>query len=232
MDGYLFDLDGVLVPTAALHQQAWAALFGEFFAADGVRPPYGADDYYKYVDGRPRCDGVAAVLASRGLTLPWGDPFDPPTAPTVCGLGNRKDQYFNAALAAAADFAPYPETVPVLQALGGRGAGLAVVTSSENATQVLARAGLTDWFPVVVDGRHRRLHGLAGKPAPDTFTAAAGLLGLSPARCAVVEDAVAGVAAGRAGGFGLVAGVDRGAGAPALAAAGADAVMTSLEGLL
>jgi HAD superfamily hydrolase (TIGR01509 family) len=231
VDGYLFDLDGVLVPTAALHQQAWAALFGEFLAADGAQPAYTTDDYYRYVDGRPRYDGVAAVLASRGLTLPWGDPSDPPEANTVCGLGNRKDGHFNTALAAAT-LTPYPETVPVLRALAGRGAALAVVTSSENAAQVLSQVKLAGWFQVVVDGRYRRQHGLAGKPAPDTFTAAAGRLGLAPARCAVVEDAVAGVAAGRAGGFGLVAGVDRGAGATALEAAGANVVMTSLEGLL
>ncbi|MDR1790690.1 MAG: HAD-IA family hydrolase [Propionibacteriaceae bacterium] len=232
MDGYLFDLDGVLVPTAALHQQAWRRMFEECFASQ-THPPasYADDDYYRCLDGRPRYDGVADVLASRGIALPWGSPDDAPAAETVCGLGNRKDAYFRDLLAAG-ELQPYPETVGVLQTLRERGAVFAVVSSSENARQVLQRAGLGEWFTHIVDGRYRSDHGLRGKPAPDTFLAGADLLGLAASRCAVVEDALSGVAAGRAGGFGLVAGVDRETQAQPLYDAGADVVIDSLEGLL
>jgi beta-phosphoglucomutase family hydrolase len=228
MDGYLFDLDGVLAPTALLHMRAWERLFTEFI---GKREPYTDADYYQHLDGKPRYDGVAAFLASRDIDLPWGDPGDSPDAATVCGLGNRKDGYFNAALDAS-QLHPYPETLGVLRALRDRGARLAVVTSSGNAGQVLNRVGLADWFEVIVDGTYRQAHELAGKPAPDTFLAAAGLLGLAAGQCAVVEDATSGVIAGKAGGFGLVVGVDRNDRAQELAAAGADLVIDSLEGLL
>ncbi|MDR1711525.1 MAG: HAD-IA family hydrolase [Propionibacteriaceae bacterium] len=231
MDGYLFDLDGVLAPTAELHRRAWERMFAEFLASLPGTAAYTDFDYYHHLDGRPRCDGIADVLKSRCVELPWGSPDDPPDAITVCGLGNRKDAYFLAALDAGG-LAPYPETVSVLRALDSRAAVFAVVSSSQNAQKVLDRTGLSGWFPHVVDGRYRVANGLGGKPAPDMFLAAADLVGLPPANCAVVEDAISGVAAGRAGGFGLVVGVDRGSQAQALLDAGADVVVDSLEGLL
>jgi HAD superfamily hydrolase (TIGR01509 family) len=214
-----------------LHRRAWADLFQAVFAQAGVSQPYSDRDYFVHLDGRPRQDGVAAVLASRGLDLPWGDPDDPPERDSVHGLGRRKNQAFQAALSRHG-VQPYPETVAVTRALSQAGWDMAVVSSSANAGPVLAACGLTETFPLVVDGRLANRLGLAGKPAPDSFLYAARQLGLGPARAVVVEDARSGVAAGRAGGFGLVVGVDRGAGRAALLAAGADLVVNDLTELL
>ncbi|MDR1386876.1 MAG: beta-phosphoglucomutase family hydrolase [Propionibacteriaceae bacterium] len=226
----LFDLDGVLAPTAELHRQAWADLFQAVFAQAGLTPPYTEADYFTHLDGRPREDGVAAVLASRGLDLPWGGPDDPPDRDSVHGLGQRKNLAFLAALHGHG-VQPYPEAEAVTEALRRAGYGLAVVSSSANARPVLAAVGLADRFPLVVDGLVASRVGLAGKPAPDTFVYAARSLGLEPAQAVVVEDARSGVAAGRAGGFGLVVGVDRGAGRAALLEAGADLVVDDLTEL-
>ncbi|MDR1807661.1 MAG: HAD-IA family hydrolase [Propionibacteriaceae bacterium] len=195
-----------------------------------VVPDYTDADYYAHIDGRPRYDGIQAVLASRGLTLPWGDPTDPPGDATICALGNRKNATF-AALLARTGVPPFPGTLPALEQLRSRGLRLAVVSSSRNARAVLDGAGLTGFFELVVDGVVAADEGLPGKPAPDTFLFAARRLGVMPDRAVVVEDALAGVAAGRAGAFGLVVGVDRGAGAGALRAAGADVVIRGLEEL-
>lgn len=232
MAAVLFDLDGVLTPTSDLHRAAWRAVLGAFLADAGVRP-YDEDDYFRHVDGLPRYDGVRAVLASRGLRLPEGSPDDPPGSATVCALGNRKDAQF-AELLERDGIAPYPGSLALVDALAGAAVpvALGVVSSSRNARAVLDRAGLTARFAVVVDGLVAQAHGLEGKPAPATFRYAAGVLGVAPERCAVVEDAVQGVQAGRAGGFGLVVGVDRGAGPDALRAAGADAVVTDLAVLV
>lgn len=227
----LFDLDGVLLSTSELHRRAWSDLFTGWFAEHGVTPAYTDADYFAFIDGRPRYDGVQAVLASRGVELPWGDPSDGPEAATVCGLGNLKNAAFEAELDVASP-PPFPETIPVLFRLLRDGAKLAVVSSSHNARRVLVGAGIIDAFEVVVDGEVAVAHGLPGKPAPDTFGYAAQAIGVEPAHAVVVEDATFGVAAGRAGGFGLVVGVDRGAGAGALFAAGADVVVTSLEELV
>ena len=227
----LFDLDGVLTPTAEIHMRAWAALFDEVLAAHGAPDPYTDDDYFRYVDGRPRYDGVQAVLASRGIDLPWGDPGDPPGTDTVCGLGNRKNAVFSATLEREG-IAPYPGSLALVDRLGARGVPAAVVSSSKNATQVLAAAHLLDRFPVIVDGVVAAEEHLPGKPAPDLFLAAAERLGVAPERAVVVEDAVSGVAAGAAGPFGLVVGVDRGVGAQALTEAGADLVVHDLAELL
>jgi beta-phosphoglucomutase family hydrolase len=206
-EAILFDLDGVLLDTAIVHRRAWADLFTAYFAQTGVSPAYTDADYLAYLDGRPRYDGVQAVLASRGVTLPWGEASDPPDRPTVCGLGNAKNQAFQAALAGGVT--AFPETVSVLLGLLRAGHRLAVVSSSRNAQTVLAAAGLTPAFQAIVDGETAREQHLAGKPAPDLFTYAAALLQVAPTAAVVVEDALAGVAAGRAGGFGLVIGVDR-----------------------
>ncbi len=224
----LFDLDGVLTPTAAVHMRAWTATFDEVFAAHGLTPPYADADYFAHVDGRPRYDGVDAVLRSRGLELPWGAPEDPADAGTVCGIGNRKNARFEALLAEQG-VAPYPDALDALDAVAAAGVASAVVSSSRNARDVLDAAGIGDRFTTIVDGGVAAREGLAGKPMPDTFRRAAELLGVPVTAAVVVEDAVAGVAAGRAGGFGFVLGVDRGAGAAALQAAGADRVVVSLS---
>lgn len=227
LDAVLFDLDGVLTPTAQVHMAAWARLFSPILEAAGAAP-YSDADYFAYVDGKPRYDGVAALLASRGISLEWGDPGDGPEAETVCGLGNRKNALFTAVLAADG-VDPYPGSVAFLDALAARGGvKVAVVSSSKNARAVLSAAGLIDRFEVIVDGVVSAEHHIAGKPAPDTYLYAAGQVGVPPGRAVVVEDATSGVASGRAGGFGHVLGVDRGAGREALLAHGADIVVEDL----
>lgn len=240
VDAVLFDLDGVLTPTAEVHMRAWEQLFTGVLAAlpegvedtDGVdRSPYTDRDYFEHVDGRPRYEGVQTFLTSRGIELPYGSPDDSPDAPTVCGLGNRKNELFNTILDAEG-IEPYPGSVRLLDALERRGTAMAVVTSSRNGPHVLDRSGLAPRFEVVVDGTVAVEQGLAGKPAPDTFRYAARRLGVDPARCAVLEDAVSGVRAGASGDFATVVGVDRGVGADVLREAGADLVVTDLAELL
>lgn len=230
-DAVLFDLDGVLTPTADVHMHAWQSLFDEVFAAWNITPAYTAHDYYEYVDGKKRYDGVAAVLRSRSVEVRWGDPADPPTADTVCGIGNRKNGYFEAALRADG-IAPYPGSLTVLDLLRAAGTPVAVVSSSKNAEEVLRTAGIRDRFVVVVDGVVAERDDLASKPAPDMFLAAARMLGVEPSRAAAVEDAVSGVRSAAAGGFGVVIGIDRGVGAQALWGAGADVVVDDLAELV
>ncbi|MEH0111269.1 beta-phosphoglucomutase family hydrolase [Tersicoccus sp. MR15.9] len=229
-DAVLFDLDGVLTPTAQIHRTAWAEMF-DAFLADRDQPPFTDADYFAHVDGRPRTDGVRAFLASRGITLPEGSPDDPEDAETVNGLGNRKNAAFTAVLTRDG-IAPYPASARLLDALQQRGTAMAVVSSSRNAGPVLEAAGIARDFACVVDGEVAAADHLAGKPAPDTFLRAATLLEVEPARAVVVEDATSGVAAGHAGHFGLVIGVDRGAGADALTNAGADVVVAELDEVL
>ena len=219
----LFDLDGVITPTAVVHRAAWAELFNGYLAAEHPEvSPYAEADYYAYVDGKPRYDGVRDLLASRGITVP---------EEKVRELGDRKNDAFNAVLDRDG-VAAYPGSVRLLDHLRGLGLPLAVVSSSANAPHVLAVAGLADRFATVVDGKVAAELALAGKPAPDTFLHAAEALGISAGRAVVIEDAVSGVQAGAAGGFGLVIGVDRGAGEPALRAAGADVVVGDLAELV
>ena len=248
-DAYLFDLDGVLTPTVELHRRAWRETFEALFAklaaeranstsaAAGTAtagtaelPPYTERDYFDSLDGRPRFDAVAALLAARGIDLPEGAPGDD-GLDTVIGIGNRKNRAFREVLERDG-IAAYPGSVRLLDRLSVLGGRLAVVSSSRNAEQVLAAAGLRDRFETVVDGVAAASEGLAGKPAPDTYLHAAARLGIPPERAVVLEDAGSGVAAGRAGGFGLVVGVDRGAGAEALRRDGADVVVNDLEELL
>jgi beta-phosphoglucomutase family hydrolase len=232
----LFDLDGVITPTAEVHMRAWAEMFDAFLAdaeapGGGDRSPYTEADYFAHVDGKPRYDGVRDLLGSRGIELPEGEDDDPPTATTVKGLGNRKDGAFNAVLRRDGVEA-YPGSVRLLDHLRELEVPLAVVSSSRNAQAVLDAAGMADRFPVVVSGAVAAEQHLPGKPAPDTFLHAARELGADPAKAVVVEDAVSGVRAGAAGGFGLVVGVDRGAGEQVLADAGADVVVRDLDELL
>jgi alpha,alpha-trehalase len=232
-EAVLFDLDGVLTKTARVHAAAWKRLFDPFLetrAAESGRPfvPFDADaDYRRHVDGKPRYDGVAAFLESRGIELPAGTADDGPEALTVHGLGNRKDAYFLEELAAHGvdRFESAPDLVRTLRAEDVR---TGVVSSSSNCAAVLEAAGITDLFDVRVNGLDVARLGLRAKPAPDAFLEAAHRLGVEPARAVVVEDAVAGVQAGRAGKFGLVIGVNHGGRSLALREAGADALVADL----
>lgn len=236
-DAMLFDLDGVITDTAAVHASAWKALFDDFLrrrAAERGEPfqPFEiATDYVRHVDGRRRYDGVAEFLRSREIELPPGAPSDPPDAATVAGLGNAKNLYFNEALERSG-VAVFDDTIQVVRTVHGWGKGVAVVSASENCVPILRTAGLLDLFPVRVTGVEAAERGLAGKPAPDTFLEAARELGVAPGRGVVFEDAISGVEAGRAGGFGLVVGVARTGRGEALAAAGADVVVTDVRALL
>jgi HAD superfamily hydrolase (TIGR01509 family) len=229
-DAALFDLDGVLTPTALVHMQAWSATFSDLFRSKGIEPAYEDEDYFAHVDGVPRYDAVRAVLASRGVVLPEGATEDPPGADSVRGVGNSKNVHFLDLLGDGV--APYPDALALLDRLAERDVACAVVSSSRNARAVLGAAHLTDRFRVVVDGEVARREGLPGKPSPRTFEFAAAALGARTDRCVVLEDAVSGVAAGAAGDFGLVVGVDRGAGAEALRRAGAHLVVDDLTELV
>ncbi|WP_245980138.1 HAD family hydrolase [Gryllotalpicola protaetiae] len=225
----LFDLDGVLTPTAVVHRRAWALLFEEYFARVGAGP-YEESDYFAHIDGKPRYDGVRDELAAHGITLPEGDHDDGPDAETVCGLGNRKNLEFNRVLAEEG-VTPYPGSLEFLDAVDAAGIRSAVVSSSANAVDVLNAAGIADRFVTVVDGKVARDQRLAGKPSPETYEYGARLLGTDAAHSVVVEDATSGVAAGRAGGF-IVIGVDRGTGRDALLREGADVVVEDLAELV
>lgn len=226
----LFDLDGVLTPTAVVHEQAWAQLF-EGYLADTEHAGYRGSDYFDFIDGKPRFDGVRDFLTSRGITLPEGPLDDSPAHETVHGLGNRKNAVFNS-IVENHGVTPYPGSVRFLKAALDRGLKVAVVSSSRNAPAVLKAAGLDGYFSVVVDGQRAAATGLAGKPDHATFTYAAQLLGVPTQDCIVVEDAVSGVQAGSAGDFRAVIGVDRGAGRQTLLDAGATLVVEDLDELL
>ncbi|AZS37715.1 Beta-phosphoglucomutase [Microbacterium lemovicicum] len=227
-DAVLFDLDGVLTPTAEVHMHAWKTMFDELFRARGITPAYTDDDYFAHLDGKKRYDGVASLLSSRGIEVPFGDPDDPPSAETVCGIGNRKNVVFSRVLRDDGIQA-YPGSIALVDRLVAAGTPVAVVSSSKNAEEVLRVAGIRDRFDVVMDGVIAERDGLASKPAPDVFVEAARMLGVEPSASAAVEDAISGVQSAAAGGFGLVVGVDRGAGADRLRDAGADVVVSDLE---
>lgn len=229
----LFDLDGVLTPTADVHRRAWKRVFDQALSrhlGDDAEP-FDVDDYLQYVDGKPRYDGVASFLASRGIELPPGDAMDEPSLDTRTGIGNLKNREFNAVLEESG-VVPYPGSVALLEHLLSRGIDVGVVSSSANARAVLRAAGLIDRFEVIVDGVVAKQEGLAGKPSPATFLHASTLMGVDPAEAVVVEDALSGVEAGVAGGFGLVVGVDREDQSDALIAAGADLVVSDLADLV
>ncbi|MEM9042128.1 MAG: beta-phosphoglucomutase family hydrolase [Actinomycetota bacterium] len=222
-DAVLFDLDGVITPTAEIHERAWGELFAAF--------DYTERDYLEHIDGRPRYDGVRTFLASRGIELPDGSPDDPPGDDTVAAMGNRKNLLFNDVLGRDG-MAAYPGSQATLDLLAEEGVDAAIVSSSKNALSVLRAAGLDDRFDVVVDGVVAADEGLAGKPAPDGYLLGARRLGVAPDRTIVVEDATSGVAAGAAGGFAVVIGVDRGAGHHVLLDHGATFVVDDLAELL
>jgi beta-phosphoglucomutase family hydrolase len=229
----LFDLDGVLTGTAALHREAWKQTFDEFLRQrDGAAfSPFTDHDYAEYVDGRPRADGVRQFLASRDITLPEGDPEDPVGENTVNGVGNRKNELV-LRIIAERGVSPYSGSVRYLGEAEKAGLAIAVVTSSANGGAVLDAAGLGHFVRARVDGIVIRRDGLRGKPAPDSFLAGAKALGVAPDQAAVFEDALAGVEAGRAGGFGYVVGVNRANQADELRSHGADIVVDDLADLL
>ena len=233
----LFDLDGVLTRTADLHAAAWKEMFDDFLGhrepatGEDVRPFDIRRDYGAYVDGRPRLEGVRAFLASRHISIPEGDDDDPPDRVTLHGLGNRKNEAVLARIRTDG-VAVFDGSVRYLRAVRDAGLRRAVVSSSANTADVLAVTGLDALIEVRVDGVVAKERGLPGKPAPDTFLAAAALLGVEPSSAAVFEDALAGVEAGRAGHFGAVIGVDRLDQADELAARGATRVVADLAELL
>jgi beta-phosphoglucomutase family hydrolase len=226
----LFDLDGVLTPTATVHERAWQELFEGYLASLPAVAGYRESDYFDHIDGKPRFDGVRDFLASRGIVLPEGPTDDDPVNTTVQGLGNRKNRIFNDIVSAGVE--PFEGSVRFLQAALAQGLKVAVVSSSRNAPAVLKAAGLSAHFAVVVDGVVAAAAGLPGKPSPATYNYAAQLLDLPSEDCVVVEDAVSGVQAGHAGSFHSVIGVDRGAGRRTLLDAGATLVVNDLEELL
>ena len=233
----LFDLDGVLTQTATVHAAAWKEMFDAFLDAHATRtgsafvPFDPVRDYDEYVDGKPRYDGVRSFLAARGIQLPDGSPDDLPAAETVHGLGNRKNELV-LALIDRNGVAAYEGSVRYVHAVRDARLHRAVVSSSANCKEVLEAAGIDDLFEVRIDAIVARREHLQGKPAPDTFLAAARALGVKPAEAAVFEDALAGVAAGRAGRFGFVVGVNRAGQADALREHGADVVVSDLAELL
>jgi len=218
----LFDLDGVVTPTAEVHMLAWSEMFNAYLEEQPGQAAYTDADYFAHVDGKPRYDGVRDFLASRGIPAPED---------LVVELGDRKNDAFNEVLERDGVTA-YPGSVALLDHLRALGKPLAVVSSSANAPSVLEAAGLADRFDTVVSGAVAKERGLPGKPSPDTFEYAAEVLGATPATSVVLEDAVSGVRAGRAGDFGLVVGVDRGAGVETLTDAGADLVVGDLQELV
>ncbi|MEX2423076.1 MAG: HAD-IA family hydrolase, partial [Acidimicrobiia bacterium] len=233
----------VITPTAEVHRLAWKRTFDRVLSAhqgdtahgDTARgdtaQEFSIEDYLTYVDGKPRYDGVHSFLRSRGIDLPTGDPSDRPSLDTEAGIGNLKNDEFNAVLEHTG-VAPYPGSVALIDHLVRAGVEVAIVSSSANARGVLTAAGLIDRFDVIIDGVAARARELPGKPAPDTFLAAARDLGVAAADAVVIEDAISGVEAGVAGGFGLVVGVDREGHAPALRAAGAHVVVNDLADLV
>jgi len=233
----LFDLDGVLTQTALVHNAAWKQTFDAFLRTWSAQrgeefvPFDPGPDYHQYVDGRPRADGVRTFLASRGITLPEGSPDDGPDAETVNGVGNRKNDLVLQKISEGA-VEVYPGSVDYLHAAKAAGLRIAVVSASANCKDVLEAAGIADLIEERVDGVTAREQHFPGKPAPDTFLYGAKLLNTPPVNCAVFEDAQAGVAAGRAGAFGIVVGVDRVGQREALLAHGADIVVDDLSELI
>ena len=232
----IFDLDGVVTRTASVHATAWKALFDDFLARRPAHPAEDHDpfdietDYPAYVDGKPRYEGVRSFLESRGITLPDGDRSDAPGADSICGLGNAKDAIFQRTLDQVG-VQVYDSTVDLIRALRARDVKTALVSSSKHCGEVIERAGLGSLFDVRVDGLTSEALDLRGKPAPDIFVTASERLGLARDRCVIVEDAIAGVQAGRGGAFGLVIGIDRHGRPEALKNAGAHLVVTDLEQL-
>ncbi|MFQ5992179.1 MAG: beta-phosphoglucomutase family hydrolase, partial [Nitrospiraceae bacterium] len=206
---FIFDLDGVVTKTAQVHATAWKKLFDRYLEERTKQEgktfrPFDANlDYRRYVDGKPRYEGVKSFLESRGVTVPYGDPADEPDEDSICGLGNKKSLYFIQALKAR-DVETFPSTLALIREARAQGIKTAIVSSSKNCAAVLDAAGLTGLFDAKVDGVDLARNHLKGKPEPDMFLQAARLLGVAPERAVIFEDALAGVQAARQGSFGLV----------------------------
>ncbi len=234
IDAVLLDLDGVLTKTAVLHATAWKQVFDDYLSertGSGAEPsrPFDIEaDYRKYVDGKPRYEGVESFLRSRGISLPYGQPDDPPDRLTVCGLGNRKNEVYRQRLKEGA-VEVYETSLDFVRRAKAQELRVAVVSSSKNCTAVLEATGLTGLFDAIVDGVEIARLGLRGKPAPDMYLEAAKRLGVEPGRAAVVEDALSGVKAAHAGGVGLVIGIDRAGRPRGLIESGADIVVSDLK---
>jgi beta-phosphoglucomutase family hydrolase len=232
-DAVLFDLDGVLTMTMKIHALCWKRMFDAYLQGRAIRleqpfqPFEIADDYKLYVDGKLRYDGVRSFLQSRGISLPEGTPDDSPELATVCGLGNRKDRMVNDMIATDG-VEVISESIAAVHRVRERGLLTAVVSASKNCETVLQVTGIFNLFDTIVDGKVAARLGLPGKPGPDTFLHAARELGVEPSRAIVVEDAISGVQAGRAGGFGLVIGIDHSGEKEALLQGGADIVVKDL----
>jgi beta-phosphoglucomutase family hydrolase len=228
----LFDMDGVVTKTAVVHAAAWKQMFDEFLSTQNGQAPFDdVKDYDDYVDGKPRLEGTESFLESRHISLPTGDPDDKPGTPSVYGLSNRKNELVLEVLKRDG-VEVYPGSRRYIDAVRSAGLKTAIVSSSANTEAVLKAGGVADLFDARVDANVAKERGLHGKPAPDTFLEAARMLGVPPANAAVYEDALAGVAAGHAGKFGLVVGVDRVGQADALRQHGADVVVKDLADLL
>jgi beta-phosphoglucomutase family hydrolase len=232
----IFDLDGVITDTASIHAAAWKRMFDDFLRS---RPdtsgadlrPFEPADYRRYVDGKPRYDGVQSFLESRAVSLPYGSPDDPPELETICGLGNRKNEEFQRHLDENG-VQVFPDTIAFIDGLHQRGIRTAVISASRNCQPVLRAAGVEDLFETRVDGVIAAELGLPGKPDPAVFLEATRRLEATPDSAAIVEDALAGVEAGRRGGFALVIGVDRTGHPDDLLEHGADVVSSDLAQLL
>jgi beta-phosphoglucomutase family hydrolase len=232
----LFDMDGVVTRTAVVHDAAWKQMFDDFLRSRASKPgdfvPFDpVEDYDEYVDGKPRLEGTRSFLKSRSIDLPEGSPSDPPGTPTIWGLSNRKNDLVLDVLARDG-VEVYDGSFRYITAARAAGLRTAIVSSSANTTQVLEAGGIADLFDVKIDANVATERGLKGKPAPDTYLEAARQLNVEPAKAAVFEDALAGVAAGKAGGFGFVVGVDRVGQAAALREHGASTVVTDLGDML
>jgi beta-phosphoglucomutase family hydrolase len=228
----LFDMDGVVTKTAVVHAAAWKQMFDEFLRSQPGQAPFDSvKEYDEYVDGKPRLEGTESFLESRHISLPTGQPDDKPGTHTVYGLSNRKNELVLEVLKRDG-VEVYPGSRRYIDAVRKAGLKTAIVSSSANTEAVLKAGGVADLFDVRVDANVAKERGLHGKPAPDTFLEAARMLGVPPEHAAVYEDALAGVAAGHAGKFGLVVGVDRVGQADALREHGADVVVKDLADLL
>jgi alpha,alpha-trehalase len=236
LSAVLFDLDGVITSTAAVHAAAWAQMFDEYLAERASKTgepfrPFDIDaDYRRYLDGKPRYEAVRDFLAARGIALPFGVPADASDRETVCGLGNRKNEYFHQRIEQGRVEA-LPGALALVDRLAARGVSMAIVSSSRNARAILEAVGLISRFPVIVDGFEVGTDGLPGKPDPAMFLEAARRLHVEPIATAVIEDAVAGIQAARRGGFGLAIGIGHEGHGADLLAAGADVVISDISQL-
>jgi len=235
LDAVIFDMDGVVTDTARVHARCWKRVFDDYLRARSDRTGealrlFDDQDYLRYVDGKPRYDGVESFLSSRRITLEHGASSDPPGHDTVCALGNLKDREFERVIKEEG-VKPFESTLTFIRSLRSYGIRTAMISSSRHARTLLAAAGITDLFDAIVDGGDAEALELPGKPEPAIFLAAARQLAADPSRAAVVEDALAGVEAGRRGGFCFVVGIDRSSQADALREQGANVVVRDLSDL-